>query len=319
MTPLTPSSVDLSVNLAGIAMKNPLTTASGTSGYGPELGDYLDLGTRGAFTTKSITPEARLGNPPPRIVETRAGIINSIGLANVGIDRFIADKLPQTRTLKLPIFVNVAGKCADDYLDVARRLDDVSGIDALEINISCPNVAAGGIEFGTCPKSANELIARVRKVVANKKLIVKLSPNVTDIADMARAAVDAGADILSLINTLRGMSIDVERRKPVLPRGVGGLSGPAIHPVAVYAVWRVYKLVAQPANVPIIGMGGVQMWQDALELMLAGATAVAIGTSLFIDPQTPTTIVRGLTDYCQRHRIAKLADVIGTCADPTAA
>lgn len=309
--------VDLGVDLAGIRMQNPLTTASGTSGYGGELADYVDLRQLGAFTTKSITREPREGNPPPRIVETRAGVINSIGLANIGIERFLAEKLPEAAQMGVPIFVNVAGKTVAEYADVAARLDSSRQIAALEINISCPNVAAGGLEFGTNSGRAAELIREVRKHVKRAKVIVKLSPNVTDICEIARAAVNAGADILSLINTVRGMAIDVETRRPALPRGFGGLSGPAIHPVAVYAVWRVYKQVAGPAGVPLIGTGGVQLYQDALALILAGASAVAVGTAMFIDPQTPVNILTGLRDYCRRHGVARLADLVGTVSDPT--
>jgi len=310
--------VDLSVDLAGIQMQNPLTTASGTSGYGPELSSYVDLSRLGAFTTKSITVEPREGNPAPRIVETRAGVINSIGLANVGLEKFLAEKLPSAAKLGVPILVNVAGKTIDEYLTVASALDRVEEIAGLEINISCPNVAAGGLEFGTNCAMASELIRTLRGAVKRAKLIVKLSPNVTDICEVARAAVEAGADALSLINTLRGMAINVEAKRPVLPRGFGGLSGPAVHPVAVYCVWRVYREVAKPAGVPIIGLGGVQLWQDAMELMLAGATAVAIGTALFIDPQCPIKILDGMTDYCRRHGVRRIADLIGTVAPPTA-
>ncbi|NLX06902.1 MAG: dihydroorotate dehydrogenase [Phycisphaerae bacterium] len=310
--------VDLSVDLAGIQMQNPLTTASGTSGYGPELSSYVDLSRLGAFTTKSITVEPREGNPAPRIVETRAGVINSIGLANVGLEKFLAEKLPSAAKLGVPILVNVAGKTIDEYLTVASALDRVEEIAGLEINISCPNVAAGGLEFGTNCTMASELIRTLRGAVKRAKLIVKLSPNVTDICEVARAAVEAGADALSLINTLRGMAINVEAKRPVLPRGFGGLSGPAVHPVAVYCVWRVYREVAKPAGVPIIGLGGVQLWQDAMELMLAGATAVAIGTALFIDPQCPIKILDGMTDYCRRHGVRRIADLIGTVAPPTA-
>lgn len=312
------ANVDLSVELAGLGLRNPLLTASGTSGYGTELSDYLDISQLGAFTTKSITLEPRAGNPSPRIVETAAGIINSIGLANVGLERFLSDKLPDARSLGIPIFVNIAGSTVDEYVELAARLDQADAVAGIEVNISCPNVSAGGLEFGTDASRAAELIRSVRKQISRAKLIVKLTPNVTDICQIARAAVDAGADVLSLINTVQGMVIDVERRRPVLPRGCGGLSGPAIHPVAVCAVWRVYRSVACAAGVPIIGMGGVRSWQDALELILAGASAVAVGTALFVDPQTPIKIIEGLAGYCREHEIDKLADLVGTVADPTA-
>jgi len=318
MTTKTTNTVDLSVNLAGIAMKNPILTAAGICGYGWEYLPYVDLTRLGAFTTKSITLEPRDGNPPPRLSETRAGLLNSIGLANVGIDKFVSEKLPQTARLDIPIFVNVAGRTVEEYKAVAERLDDQSSIAALELNISCPNVSCGGLEFGVDPTQAAKLIGEVRKVVKKRKLIVKLTPNVTDITELARAAISAGADILSLINTLRGMAIEVESRRPVLPRGVGGLSGPAVKPVAVYCVWRVYNEVAKKNNIPLIGIGGVQYWQDALELMLAGATAVALGTVMYVNPNAPVEILAGLEDYCQRHKVDRLADLIGGVAPPRA-
>jgi dihydroorotate dehydrogenase (NAD+) catalytic subunit len=310
------AAVDLSVDLAGIRMQNPILTASGICGYGLEYLPYVDLSKMGAFTTKSITMEPRDGNPSPRLAETRAGLLNSIGLANVGIERFVADKLPQASRLGIPIFVNVAGKTVAEYCAVAERLDAEESIAALELNISCPNVASGGLEFGLDPVHAGKLIAEIRKVVKNRKLIVKLTPNVTDIAELARAAVDAGADILSLINTLRGMTINVETRRPVLPRGVGGLSGPAVKPVAVYCVWKVYNEVAKKNNIPIIGIGGVQFWQDAVELMLAGATAVALGTVMYVNPKAPLEVIEGMEAYCKRHNIARLADIVGTAEKP---
>jgi len=308
--------VDLSVDLAGIRLKNPLLTASGTSGYGEELSPFCDLPRLGAFTTKSITLKPRAGNPAPRLVETRGGLINSIGLANVGLERFLAEKLPFAASLGIPVFVNIAGSAAAEYVELAGRLDAIKQISALEVNISCPNVSAGGLEFGIDPQQTHKLIGQVRKAVKRAKLIVKLSPNVTDISEIARAAVDAGADILSLINTVRAMVIDVDSRRPILPRGVGGLSGPAIHPVAVYAVWRVYKKVGEPSGIPIIGMGGVQTWQDGLEMILAGASAVAVGTALLIDPQVPVKITEGIREYCRKQGVAKLSDLIGVVADP---
>ncbi len=310
--------IDLSVNLASIEMKNPILTASGTSGYGPEYLEYCDLTKLGAFTTKSITLEERLGNPPPRTVETRAGLINSIGLANVGLESFIEDKLPEARKLGIPLFVNVAGKGIDEYCKVAQTLDKCDGISALELNISCPNVSEGGIEFGTNPKLAAELVNAVRAVVKQKKLIVKLSPNVTDIVEIAHAVIQAGAEILSLINTLRGMAIDVETKKPYIARGFGGLSGPAIRPVAVYCIWQVYNKVARKRDIPIIGMGGVQFARDAIELMLAGASAVAVGTAMYIDPQTPIRIIEGLREYCVRHNIPKISEIVGCVDQPIA-
>ncbi len=310
------NNVDLSIKLAGIEMKNPVLTASGTVGYGPEYLEYCDITQLGAFTTKSITLEERVGNPPPRTVETRAGLINSIGLANVGLEAFIESKLPEAKKLGVPIFVNVAGKSIEEYCIVSESLDKCEGISALELNISCPNVSEGGIEFGTDAKSAHKLVQNVRKIIKRKKLIVKLSPNVTDITEIAQAVVEGGADILSMINTLRGMAIDIETRKPYIARGFGGLSGPAIKPIAVYCIWRVYNKVARKRNIPIIGMGGVQYASDAIELMLAGASAVAIGTAMYIDPKTPIQIIGELREYCIKNNIAKISDIVGKVAEP---
>lgn len=318
MNEKTMDTVDLSIDLAGIRMKNPILTASGICGYGLEYLPYLDLSKLGAFTTKSITLEPRDGNPPPRLAETRAGLLNSIGLANVGVDKFIREKLPQTARLTVPVFVNVAGRTVEEYRAVAERLDGQAAVAALELNISCPNVACGGLEFGVDARQAEKLIREIRGVVKNARLIVKLTPNVTDITELARAAVGAGADILSLINTVRGMAIEVESRRPILPRGVGGLSGPAIKPVAVYCLYRVYNEVAKKNNIPLIGMGGVQFWSDALELILAGASAVALGSVMYVNPNAPLEILDGLEDYCRRHKVARLADLIGAAEPPRA-
>jgi dihydroorotate dehydrogenase (NAD+) catalytic subunit len=309
-------SIDMSVDLAGIRMKNPILTASGICGYGLEYLPYMDMGKLGAFTTKSITLEPRAGNPPPRLTETRAGLLNSIGLANVGVEKFIKEKLPQAARLGVPIFVNVAGRTEEEYIAVAEQLDSRPEIAALELNISCPNVSCGGLEFGVDPRQAEKLTAAIRKVVKNRKLIVKLTPNVTDISELARAVVAGGADILSLINTLRGMAIEVESRRPILPRGVGGLSGPAIKPVAVYCIWRVYNEVAKKNNIPIIGIGGVQFWTDALELILAGATAVALGSVMYVNPRAPIEILEGMEDYCRRHKVDRVADLVGAAEKP---
>jgi len=303
--------VDLGIELAGLRLANPLMTASGTCGYALEYQRYVDLGRLGAFVTKSITAEPRAGNSPPRLAETRAGVLNSIGLANVGLQRFIEEKLPETQQLGIPIFVNVAGKTIEEYVTVAAALDKQPGVKGLEINISCPNVSRGGLEFGTDPDLAAEIISSIRRVVKSKLMIVKLTPNVSDIVEIAAAVVEAGADVISMINTVRGMAIDVETRRPLLGNISGGLSGPAIRPVAVFMVHQVYSRVCKKAGVPIIGMGGIQFWQDALEFMLAGATGLAVGTALFIDPATPIKIIDGLEDYCQRHGISKLADLVG--------
>jgi dihydroorotate dehydrogenase (NAD+) catalytic subunit len=301
---------DLSVNLAGLRLANPLMTASGTSGFGPEYSDLLDIRQLGAFTTKAVSVEPRKGNPPERIIETPGGMINAIGLANVGLERFVTDKVPYLASLGIPVVVNVVGHSVQDYLTVCRRLDEVACVSALELNVSCPNVA-DGLEFGTDPARLGRLVAAVRREVSRAKLIVKLSPNVTDITETAAAAVDAGADILSLINTIYGMAINVETWKPMLANRTGGLSGPAIKPVALYMVHKVYSRVARSRNVPIIGMGGITTWRDAVEFFLAGASAIAIGTALFVDPRTPLQILDGLADYLRRRNLRSLNSLTG--------
>ena len=304
--------VDLAVEIAGVKLANPLMTASGTCGYADEYADFVDLAQLGAFVTKSISVRPRDGNPYPRIVETRAGMLNAIGLANVGLDVFLAEKVPLLAELGLPVFVNVAGTTVDDYLAVASALEDVAVVSGIELNISCPNVKAGGIQFGTDPAQAGAITAELRTVCKKNILIVKLSPNVTDITALAAAAVDAGADALSLINTFTAMAIDVEARRPVLANGTGGLSGPAIRPIAVYMVHRVYTQVAAPAGVPIIGMGGIQHAHDAIEFILAGATGLAVGTSLFVDPGCIVEIRNGIADYLARHEFQSVTEIIGS-------
>lgn len=303
--------IDLSVDIAGVKLANPLMTASGTCGYANEYGDFMDLRQLGAFVTKSISADPRLGNEYPRVVETRAGMMNAIGLANVGLEAFLQDKVPQLEALGLPVFVNVAGTTIDDYLKVVQAMERVSIVRGVELNISCPNVKAGGIQFGTDPQQVRLITAEVRKACKKNILIVKLSPNVTDITATAAAAVDAGANALSMINTFTAMAVDVERRRPVLANVTGGLSGPAIRPIAVHMVHRVYTQVAKPAGVPIIGMGGIQYANDALEFLLAGATGLAIGTALFIDPASPLRIRDGIADYLRRHGFSGIRDIIG--------
>ncbi len=302
--------VDLSIDLAGIHMANPVMTASGTSGYGPEYGELIDLRQLGAFVTKAISVEVRKGNPPPRTVETTGGMLNAIGLANVGLDRFVDEKIPYLRALGIPVIVNVVGHSVEDYQTVCRTLDGIDCVSGLELNVSCPNVV-DGLEFGTNPDRLHLLVSSVRGVVDRAKLIVKLSPNVTDITVTAQAAVDAGADALSVINTIRGMAINVDTLKPMLANRTGGLSGPAIKPVALQMVHQVYTHVARNANVPIIGMGGISNWRDAVEFMLAGATAVAVGTALFVDPNTPIHVCDGLTAYLHRRGVTSARDLIG--------
>lgn len=305
----------LEVDLAGLRLRTPVLTASGTCGYGAEYADVLDYARLGAFTTKSVTRHERAGNAAPRIVEVRAGILNAIGLANVGLERFLREKVPFIRQMPTPVLVNVAGHSVDDYRVVCEALDAEAGIAGLELNVSCPNVA-DGLQFGTDPARLRGLVEAVRRVVRRAKLVVKLSPNVTDIAVLARAAVDGGAQILSLVNTYVGLAIDVESRRPMLANGTGGLSGPAIRPLAVHLVHRVYREVARGAGVPVIGMGGIQNWRDAAEFMLAGASAVAVGTALFVDPATPVRVAEGLREYCRRCGAARVSEIVGKLVMP---
>ncbi len=304
------STVDMRVGLAVLTLKNPVITVSGTCGYGDEYAPFMDLSRLGAFTTKSVTLRERKGNPPVRIVETAAGMLNAIGLANVGLDRFIAEKLPVLADLGVPALVNVAGHTIDDYVAVCERLDAIETVAGLELNVSCPNVS-DGLVFGTDPDRLAELVSAARRVVHRAVLIIKLSPNVTDITRTARAAIDAGGDALSLVNTFVGMAIDVERAEPVLANLTGGLSGPAIKPLALHLVHRVYREVAGPAGVPVIGMGGVTDWKDAVEFMLAGATAVGIGTALFVDPTSPIRVIEGIERYLQRHGLNSAKELVG--------
>ena len=304
--------IDLGVDLAGVKLAGPLMPASGTCGYCDEYADFVDLRRFGAFVTKSITVAPRLGNEYPRVVETRAGMLNAIGLANVGLAAFIAEKVPQLEQLGLPVFVNVAGVTIDDYLAVAEALEAVPVVRGIELNISCPNVKAGGIQFGVDPAQVSKIVGAVRKVCRKNILIVKLSPNVTDITATAAAAVEAGAQVLSMINTFTAMVVDVERRRPVLANGTGGLSGPAIRPIAVHMVHKVYTKVAAPAGVPIIGMGGIQSANDALEFLIAGASALAVGTALFVNPACIVDIQSGIADFLRRQGCSKLSDIVGT-------
>jgi len=303
--------VDLSVDIAGVRLANPLMTASGTCGYATEYEDFVDLRQLGAFVTKSITRAPRVGNPPQRVVETRAGMLNAIGLANVGLERFLAEKVPQLEALGLPVFVNVAGSTEAEYLAVTEALADVAVVRGVELNISCPNVKEGGIAFGVDADQVARITRAAKARCGKNILIVKLSPNVTDIAATARAAVEAGADALSMINTFTAMAIDVEARRPLLANGTGGLSGPAIHPIAVHMVHQVYAKVARSAGVPIIAMGGIQHWRDAVEFLLAGATGLAVGTALFADPRCLLTIRDGIVDYLRRHGHSRLEEIIG--------
>jgi len=297
---------DMTVELAGIKMRNPVMTASGTFGYGAEFADYLDLESIGAMITKGLSLRPKAGNPTPRIVETPGGMLNAIGLQNVGVDAFIAQKLPFLRKLATPVIVNLYGNTLEEYGEVAARLDGLPGVAGIEVNISCPNVKQGGIVFGTDPAAAQEVVRLVKRNT-RKPMIVKLSPNVTDVVLMARACADAGADALSLINTLTGMAIDLDRRRPVLANITGGLSGPAIKPVALRMVWQVAKCV----QIPIIGIGGIMNARDALEFILAGASAVQVGTASFLDPSAAQTIARDMEQYLVDKGISSLASMIG--------
>jgi dihydroorotate dehydrogenase (NAD+) catalytic subunit len=297
---------DMSVNLAGIPLRNPVMTASGTFGYGEEFAEYVDMEAIGAFITKGLSLKARAGNPTPRIVETPGGMLNAIGLQNVGIDAFIAKKVPYLRSVNTPAIANFFGNTVDEYAEMARRLDEIPEVAGLEINISCPNVKHGGIVFGTDPVSAASVVSACR-AATKKPLIVKLSPNVTDVVAMARACEDAGADALSLINTLIGMAIDLNRRRPVLANITGGFSGPAIKPIALRMVWQ----VAQVVKVPIIGIGGIMNAVDALEFMLAGATAVQVGTASFINPGAAQKIAEEMEAWLIANGVADIKSLIG--------
>ncbi|MCL6636206.1 MAG: dihydroorotate dehydrogenase [Peptococcaceae bacterium] len=297
---------NLSVNVGGILMKNPVTVASGTFGYGPEYAPYIDLNRLGAIVVKGTTLAPRQGNPVPRLVETPAGILNSIGLQNPGVDRFIEEALPYLAGFDLPVIVNIAGDTAGDYAELAGRLDGVKGVSGLEVNISCPNVKKGGLLFGSDPEAAAE-VTRAVKDATRLPVIVKLSPNVTSIVEVAAKVAEAGADALSLINTLLGMAIDVHRRRPVLGNIMGGLSGPAVRPVAVRMVWQVYREV----KLPIIGMGGITTAEDALEFILAGASAVAVGTANFVNPRATLDIIGGIGRYMARYNVRDIKELIG--------
>ncbi|MGC8552917.1 MAG: dihydroorotate dehydrogenase [Phycisphaerae bacterium] len=305
---------DLSIQVGKMHFKNPVLTASGTCGYADEYAHYVDMTQLGGFATKSISKLPRKGNESYRVVETRAGMLNAIGLANIGLERFLTEKAPILKRMAeggTQIIVNVPGWCVDDYADVAQRLDaEAPMVAGIELNVSCPNVK-NGLSFGTDPVRLAELVAAVRKRVSRAALIVKLSPNVADITLTARAAIEAGAECLSLVNTFTAMVVDVEKQVPMLANQTGGLSGPAIKPIAVFMTHRVYSQVAKAHNIPLIGMGGIQNWQDAMEFILAGASAVAVGTALFIDPAIPVHICQGIKAYMQRKGIGSLRNLVG--------
>jgi dihydroorotate dehydrogenase (NAD+) catalytic subunit len=299
--------MDLSVRIGSLTLKNPLIAASGCFGYGVEYADLVDLSTLGAIVSKGLFLEAREGHPAPRIVETPAGIVNAIGLQGIGARRFVDEKLPELRARGATTIVNVCGTTLDEYVEVSRILSDADGVAAIELNISCPNIKEGGIQFGCSLNGTFDVVSAVRKVT-RLPVVPKLTPNVTDVASFARAAEDAGADAVSLVNTFLAMVLDVETRRPKISNVVGGLSGPAIRPIAVRMVYE----CRQTVKIPILGMGGIADARDALEFMIAGADAVQIGTANFVDPFIWSKLLDGMRAYMQRHHIARIADIVGT-------
>jgi len=297
---------DLSVNIAGLHFKNPVTTASGTFGYGEEFCDFIDIDRLGAIFVKAVTAGSREGNAYPRMAETPSGMLNSVGLQNKGVDYFCHEIYPRIKHFNTNIIVNVSGSTLEEYVEVAEKINDLDRIPAIELNISCPNVKLGGMAFGTVPSISTEVTKTVRKAY-KKVLMVKLSPNVTNITEIAKAVVDGGADVITMINTLLGMAIDAERQRPVLSTVTGGLSGPAIKPVALRMVYQVHKAV----SVPVIGLGGIMNATDAIEFLLAGASAVEVGTANFIDPTVSVKIIDGIENYMKSHRIASTKDLVG--------
>lgn len=297
---------DLRVNIGSLELQNPVMTASGTFGYAREFENLVNLHRLGGVVVKGISLAPRAGNPPPRIVETPCGMLNAIGLQNVGVKRFIEEKMTYLRGINVPVIVNILGDTVEEYSEITRRLADTEGIAALEVNISCPNVKKGGVAFGNDPKMAAAVTSAVKEV-SPIPVMVKLSPNVTDVTLVARAVEDGGADSVSLINTLIGMAIDLERRKPVLANVIGGLSGPAVKPVALRMVYQ----VAQAVKIPVIGIGGIDCTEDALEFMLAGASAIQVGTANFVNPRVSEDIVEGISSYVKRNRLDSIRDLVG--------
>jgi dihydroorotate dehydrogenase (NAD+) catalytic subunit len=296
------------VRLGPLRLKNPVVAASGTFGYGTELLPYLSLSDLGGFVTKGLSLLPRRGNAPPRTCETASGMLNAIGLANVGVEAFLEEKLPALRGHDTVVIANVFGETREEYVAVARRLNGALGLHAIELNLSCPNTEKGGIAFGVSPDVVREVVAAVRRAAPDLPLIVKLTPNITDVTVAARAARDGGADILSLVNTFLGMAVDLEARCPILDNVVGGLSGPAIKPLALYMAHRVYREV----DLPIMGMGGIACAEDALEFMVTGSTAVQVGTANFFDPPVSVRIVRGIEAWCRRRGIGAVREIVGT-------
>ena len=297
---------DLSVNIGNLKLSNPVMTASGTFGYGKEFEDFVDLEKIGGIIVKGTTLHRREGNPYPRMAETPMGMLNAVGLQNKGVDYFIEQIYPKIKDIRTNMIVNVSGSAIEDYVQTAEKINELEAIPAIELNISCPNVKQGGMAFGVTAKGAGEVVKAVREVY-KKTLIVKLSPNVTDITEIARAAEASGADSVSLINTLLGMAIDAEKRVPLLSTVTGGMSGAAVKPIALRMVWQVSKAV----NIPVIGLGGIMNWKDAVEFLLAGASAIQIGTANFIDPAITVKVAEGINDYLDRHGFTSVKDIVG--------
>ncbi len=304
---------DLSVQLGRLRLRNPIIAASGCFGYGVEYAPVVDLSTLGGVAVKGLFLSEREGHPPPRIVETPAGMLNAIGLQGIGVHRFVAEKLPELRRLGATVIVNICGSTLAEYCEVARVLDDAPGVAAIELNISCPNIKEGGIQFGCSLTGTHSVVSGVRRAT-RLPIIPKLTPNVTDVASFARASEEAGADAVSLVNTFLAMAIDVETRQPKLSNVLGGLSGPAIRPIAVRMVWE----CRQAVKIPILGMGGVRTVEDALEFIIAGASAVQVGTANFVDPLIWTTLIDGIDAYLTRHKLASVASLVGTLQVPKA-
>jgi dihydroorotate dehydrogenase (NAD+) catalytic subunit len=304
--------MDLTVRLGSLVLKNPIIAASGCFGYGGEYADSVDLASLGGVAVKGLFMNEREGHAPPRIVETPGGMLNAIGLQGIGVHRFVAEKLPELRRLGATVFVNICGSTLDEYREVARVLSDAEGVAALELNISCPNIKEGGIQFGCSLTGTYDVVSAIRKVTS-LPVIPKLTPNVTDVASFARASEEAGADAVSLVNTFLAMAIDVETRRPRLTNVVGGLSGPGIRPIAVRMVWE----CRQAVKLPIIGMGGIATVSDALEFMIAGASAVQVGTANFVDPFIWTKLLDGLADYGRRHGLSSIEEIVGQLDIPT--
>ncbi|MBW1759201.1 MAG: dihydroorotate dehydrogenase [Deltaproteobacteria bacterium] len=299
--------VDLNVNIGGLELQNPVMTASGTFGYAGEFEELVDLNRLGGIVVKGVSLQPSPGNPPPRIVETASGMLNAIGLENVGLEAFIKEKVPFLKKLSTPVFANIYGKTIDEYAKLAERIEWIDEVTGIEVNISCPNVKAGGVAFGVEPEAAFRVVDAVRNRT-NKPVMVKLSPNVTDITQIAKSAENAGADSVSLINTLTGMAIDIESRRPKLANITGGLSGPAIKPVALRMVWQ----VAQNVKIPVVGIGGIMTAQDALEFLMAGASAIQVGTANFINTHATMDIIEGIERFMKEKKISKITDIIGS-------